>query len=117
MSLACPRSLFFTVFIAGALALGVSYYLEYAVGLSPCGLCLVQRACLALLTGLSLIASVHGPGRLGAFVYWLLGLSCSLLGTFTAWRQVMLRFLDDPEHFNGLRRLAEVPNYPDEKSQ
>lgn len=33
------------------------------------------------------------------------------------WRQVMLRFLDDPYHFNGLRRLAEVPNYPDEKSQ
>ncbi|PRA71527.1 alpha/beta hydrolase [Pseudomonas sp. MYb187] len=33
------------------------------------------------------------------------------------WRQVMVRFLDDPEHFNGLRRLAEVPNYPDETSQ
>jgi fermentation-respiration switch protein FrsA (DUF1100 family) len=33
------------------------------------------------------------------------------------WRQVMLRFLQDPEHFNGLRRLAEVPNYPDETSQ
>ncbi|UVM23042.1 alpha/beta hydrolase [Pseudomonas wadenswilerensis] len=33
------------------------------------------------------------------------------------WRQVMLRFLDDPSRFNGLRRLAEVPNYPDEKSQ
>lgn len=32
------------------------------------------------------------------------------------WRQVMLRFLDDPSHFNGLRRLAEVPNYPDEKN-
>ena len=31
------------------------------------------------------------------------------------WRQVMLRFLDDPSHFNGLRRLAEVPNYPDQK--
>ncbi|MND96957.1 putative aminoacrylate hydrolase RutD [compost metagenome] len=28
------------------------------------------------------------------------------------WREVMLRFLDDPQHFNGLRRLAEVPNYP-----
>jgi fermentation-respiration switch protein FrsA (DUF1100 family) len=28
------------------------------------------------------------------------------------WRQVMLRYLDDPTHFNGLRRLAEVPNYP-----
>ncbi|MDH0304913.1 MULTISPECIES: alpha/beta hydrolase [unclassified Pseudomonas] len=33
------------------------------------------------------------------------------------WRQVMLRFLDDPTHFNGLRRLAEVPNYPDEKNK
>jgi fermentation-respiration switch protein FrsA (DUF1100 family) len=32
------------------------------------------------------------------------------------WRQVMLRFLDDPSHFNGLRRLAEVPNYPDENN-
>ena len=33
------------------------------------------------------------------------------------WRQVMLRFLDDPSHFNGLRRLAEVPNFPDEKNK
>jgi fermentation-respiration switch protein FrsA (DUF1100 family) len=29
------------------------------------------------------------------------------------WRVVMLRYLDDPQHFDGLRRLAEVPNYPD----
>lgn len=28
------------------------------------------------------------------------------------WRQVMLGFLEDPEHFNGLRRLAMVPDYP-----
>ncbi|EGH02263.1 putative lipoprotein, partial [Pseudomonas amygdali pv. aesculi str. 0893_23] len=28
------------------------------------------------------------------------------------WRQVMLRYLDDPTHFNGLRRLAQVPDYP-----
>ncbi|MBA1203746.1 alpha/beta hydrolase [Pseudomonas capeferrum] len=33
------------------------------------------------------------------------------------WREVMMRFLDDPSHFNGLRRLAEVPNYPDEKNK
>ncbi|MFJ3487847.1 alpha/beta hydrolase [Pseudomonas sp. NPDC090202] len=29
------------------------------------------------------------------------------------WREVMVRYLDDPQHFNGLRRLAEIPNYPD----
>lgn len=65
MPLACSRSLFFLVFIAGALVLGVSYYLEYAVGLQPCGLCLLQRGCLALLTGVCLMASVQGPGRFG----------------------------------------------------
>ncbi|CAI8710208.1 MULTISPECIES: disulfide bond formation protein B [unclassified Pseudomonas] len=91
MSLACSRSLFFMVFVADALALGVSYYLEYAVGLQPCGMCLLQRMCLALLTGVCLMASVHGPGRLGSSLYWLLGLLCSLAGTVTAWRQVLLQ--------------------------
>lgn len=28
------------------------------------------------------------------------------------WRQVMLAFLRDPEHFDGIRRLGEIPNYP-----
>lgn len=28
------------------------------------------------------------------------------------YRHVMLKFLEDPSHFNGLRRLGEVPNYP-----
>ncbi|WP_223415423.1 MULTISPECIES: disulfide bond formation protein B [unclassified Pseudomonas] len=91
MTLACSRSLFFMVFIAGALALGVSYYLEYAVGLKPCGLCLLQRFCLTILTGGCLMAAVHGPGRVGSFLYWLLGLLCSLAGTVTAWRQVLLQ--------------------------
>jgi disulfide bond formation protein DsbB len=93
MSLACSRSLFFMAFIAGALAMGVSYYLEYAVGLRPCGLCLVQRFCLALLTGVCLMASIHGPGRIGNVLYWLLSLCCSLAGTVTAWRQVLLQSL------------------------
>ncbi len=29
------------------------------------------------------------------------------------WRQVMIRYLEDPSHFNGLRRLGEIPNFPD----
>ena len=91
MSLACSRSLFFMVFIAGSFALGASYYLEFAVGLEPCGLCLLQRFFLVLLTAVCLMASVQGPGRLGCFLYWLLGLLCSLAGTLTAWRQVVLQ--------------------------
>ncbi|QZP34250.1 disulfide bond formation protein B [Pseudomonas sp. DR48] len=99
MFLACSRSLFFMAFIAGALALGVSYYLEYAVGLKPCGLCLLQRLCLALFAGVCLVGSVHGPGRFGNFLYWLLGLFCSLAGTVTAWRQVLLQ--SDPSQLSA----------------
>ncbi|MGE8067464.1 disulfide bond formation protein B [Pseudomonas sp. NPDC089569] len=94
MSLACTRSLFFMVFVAGALVLGVSYYLEYSIGLRPCVLCLLQRVCLASLTGICLMAAVQGAGRLGSFLYWLLGLLCSVGGAFTAWRQVLLQ--NDP---------------------
>ncbi|AWY41865.1 disulfide bond formation protein B [Pseudomonas putida] len=96
MSLACTRSLFFTVFVVGALVLGTSYYLEYSIGLNPCGLCLLQRICLALLTCICLIAAVQGPGRLGSFLYWLLGLLCSLAGTVAAGRQVLLQ--GNPAH-------------------
>lgn len=95
MSLACSRSLFFMVFFASALALGVSYYLEYSVGLQPCAMCLLQRMCLALFTGCCLMAAVHGPGRMGSFAYWSLGSLCSLAGTVTAWRQVLLQ--SDPQ--------------------
>ncbi|MFJ2685569.1 disulfide bond formation protein B [Pseudomonas sp. NPDC087342] len=104
MSLACSRSLFFMAFTAGALALGVSYYLEYAVGLKPCGLCLLQRFCLVLLMVVCLTASIHGPRRFGSFVYWLLGLSASLGGTVAAWRQVLLQ--SDPQ----LQRSGCSPN-------
>lgn len=96
MSLACSRSLFFTVFVTGALVLGVTYHLEYAVGLKPCGLCLLQRVCLVSLTAFCLMAAVQGPGRFGSALYWLLGLLCSLAGTFTAWRQVLLQ--SNPVH-------------------
>ena len=96
MSLARTRCLFFMVFVAGALALGISYYLQYAVGLRLCGLCILQRGCLWLLTGVCLSACVHGPGRAGTLVYGLPVLICSVAGTVTAWRQVVLQ--SDPLH-------------------
>jgi disulfide bond formation protein DsbB len=91
MSLACSRSLFFMAFIAGAFALGASYYLEYAVGLTPCSLCLVQRLFLTLLCVCSGAAAVHGPGRVGLGFYWLLTLGAALGGTTAAWRQVLIQ--------------------------
>jgi disulfide bond formation protein DsbB len=91
MLLARSRSLFFMAFIAGALALGASLYLEHAVGLKPCSLCIVQRFFLMVFTAICLIATVHGPKRWGCYLYWLLGVLSCLGGMVTAWRHVLLQ--------------------------
>lgn len=91
MSLACSRSLFFMAFLAAAVALGASYYLEYAVGLKACGLCLLQRLCLLPLMLVCMVAAVHGPRRLGSGLYWLASLISASAGMAIAWRQVVLQ--------------------------
>ncbi|SEM58796.1 disulfide bond formation protein DsbB [Pseudomonas sp. ok272] len=91
MFLACSRSLFFMAFLAGAMALGASYYLEYAIGLKPCGLCLLQRLFLLLYTLVCMVAALHGPERKGCVIYWLSSLVCAIAGVATAWRQVLLQ--------------------------
>lgn len=91
MFLACSRSLFFMAFLAGAMALGASYYLEYAIGLKPCGLCMVQRLSLLLFMLVCMVASLHGPGHRGCLVYWVASLVCAVAGAATAWRQVLLQ--------------------------
>jgi disulfide bond formation protein DsbB len=107
MLLARSRSLFFMAFIAGALALGASLYLEYAVGLKPCSLCVVQRLFLIVYTAICLIAAVHGPNRSGCYLYWLLGVLSCLGGMVTAWRHVLLQSAPAMTHSPGLEYLPE----------
>ncbi|AZE75620.1 Periplasmic thiol:disulfide oxidoreductase DsbB [Pseudomonas synxantha] len=91
MSLAPLRSLFFLAFMAGALTLGASFYLEYGALLQPCFLCQVQRLLLAIFTLINLIAALHNPGRMGLCLYGLASMGCALLGAITAGRQVLLQ--------------------------
>lgn len=91
MSLAPSRSLFFLAFMAGALTLGASFYLEYGALLRPCFLCQVQRLFLATFTLINLIAAVHNPKRYGVYGYGLASIGCAALGAITAVRQVLLQ--------------------------
>lgn len=91
MSLACSRFLFFMASIAAALALGITSYLEYAVGLAPCSLCVLQRLCLMLFLGNCLAACVHGPGHKGSIVYGAMGLVLVSGAMTLAWRQVLVQ--------------------------
>lgn len=91
MSLAPSRSLFLLAFMAGALTLSASFYLEYGALLRPCFLCQVQRLFLAVFTLINLSAAIHNPKRSGVFLYGLASMSCAVLGATAAVRQVLLQ--------------------------
>ncbi|MFC6337187.1 disulfide bond formation protein B [Pseudomonas sp. CCM 7891] len=97
MSLAPSRSLFLLAFMAGALTLGASFYLEYGALLRPCFLCLVQRVFLAIFTLINLAAAVHGPTRHGIYLYGGASMGCTLLGAITALRQVLLQNIPEDQ--------------------
>jgi len=48
-------------FLACAAMLGFGYYLQFAVGLEPCPLCILQRLALAAVGVTFLIAAIHHP--------------------------------------------------------
>lgn len=91
MSLAPSRSLFFLAFMAGALTLGVSFYLEFGASLRPCFLCQMQRAFLAAFALINLVAALHNPQRSSIYLYGAASMGCAFLGATTAVRQVLLQ--------------------------
>ena len=76
-----------------AALLGYGYYLQYAQGLEPCPLCMIQRAFFYVVMALFIIAALHGPKRVGTAVYATLVVLVALGGAATASRQVWLQHL------------------------
>jgi disulfide bond formation protein DsbB len=81
---------------AGMLAFG--YYLQYAVGLEPCPLCILQRIML-LATGIAfLAAAVHRPsGRIGAGIYAGIIALCALTGAAISARHTWIQHLPEDQ--------------------
>jgi disulfide bond formation protein DsbB len=73
--------------------LGFGYYLQYAQGLEPCPLCMVQRGFFCAVMALFILAALHAPGRAGAAVYSALIVLFAAGGAATAARQVWLQHL------------------------
>ena len=57
-----------TGFLVCAALLAYAYYLQYAKGLEPCPLCILQRLAFFALAMAFLLAAVHRAGRIGAKV-------------------------------------------------
>jgi disulfide bond formation protein DsbB len=84
-------------FAAGALAcallLGFGYFLQYARGLEPCPLCLLQRGFFYALLIIFLVAALHGPRGRGRTAYGVLAVLFAIGGAAVASRQVWLQHL------------------------
>ncbi|MBU3055667.1 disulfide bond formation protein B [Pseudomonas indica] len=91
MPLASPRSLFFLAFVACVLLMGGALYLEHAVGLEPCPLCIVQRIFVIAFGLVCLIAAIHAPATRGRRIYAVLAVLFAAGGAATAGRQVWLQ--------------------------
>lgn len=105
------RAAFIGVFLACAGLLGYGYYLEYAQGLAPCALCVMQRAAFAAVGLVALVAAAHGPRGWAARAYAGLGLVGAAAGAGVAARHVYLQRLPAdavPSCGPGLSYLVET---------
>src|SRR4051812_26251031 len=80
---------------AGLLAF--AYYLQFARGLEPCPLCILQRLVFAAMALVFLVAAMHHPRRVGAWVYGGLGFALAVIGTAIASRHVWLQHTPEAE--------------------
>src|SRR5688500_20169266 len=76
-----------------ALLLGFGYYLQYAKGLEPCPLCLVQRGFFMAVMAVCVVAALHRPQRRGTLAYGSRAGRLALGGAATAARQGWLQQL------------------------
>ena len=114
MSILHTRRLAFLLPALGcSVLLGFGYYLQFVEGLTPCPLCIFQRLAFLATGSIALLASIHGPARVGARLYASgMGLAAVTGGSIAA-RQVWLQHLPAdriPECGPGLDFILEV--YP-----
>ncbi len=84
-------------FLVCAGLLAFAYYLQFARGLEPCPLCIIQRVVFAAMGVVFLAAAIHHPRRAGAWVYGGLLFVLAGVGTAVAGRHVWLQHTPEAE--------------------
>jgi protein dithiol:quinone oxidoreductase len=88
-----PRMIFALMFLACAGLIGFGLYLQYAKGLEPCPLCILQRYAFVAIGLVALVATLHNPGKAGQAIYSCLSALFALGGLIVAGRHVWLEHL------------------------
>lgn len=88
------RLLFLGLFLLCSGMMGFGYYLQYAVGLEPCPLCMTQRVFIVAVGLTGLVGALHAPrGAAGVRAYALLATVFCLVGSAFSARHVWLQSL------------------------
>ncbi len=90
-ALKTARSLYFLMFACCLGLMGFGLYLQHAMHLEPCPLCIVQRYAFIATGVIALIAALHNPKGWGRFTYVLLIVLAAGAGAGVAGRQVWLQ--------------------------
>jgi protein dithiol:quinone oxidoreductase len=89
-----PNSwLYLAGFLFASMLMGFGLYLQYVKHQDPCPLCMVQRVIFIAILVVFLLASTHGPKRLGQRVYAALIGLLSLSGIAVAARHIWIQHL------------------------
>ena len=92
-----PRSLNLIGLIACVSLIATAFYMQHAMGLDPCPLCMMQRIVIYIIGALFLIALLHNPANTGRRVYGTLVTLFSVTGAGFSSRQLWLQSLPPEE--------------------
>ncbi len=115
MRLAIPhnRMLGLAIFAFSMITIGIVLYMQYAMFLPPCGLCITQRIFIILCGVICLAGAVHNPGSRGQRAYAGAAGTMAVAGGYFAGRQIWLQNLPEeqvPACGPGLNYLLQ--NFP-----
>lgn len=96
-SLLSPRPLNLLGFAACVGLMIAALALQYAQGLEPCPLCILQRVAVMLLGAVFLLAALHNPAAVGRRLYAAISLLIAATGAAIAGRHVWLQHLPPEE--------------------
>src|ERR1043165_5486604 len=106
-----PRVVFAGIFIACTALIAYALYMQHALGLEPCPMCILQRYAFFMVGFVALAGAIHGPARVGTWIYGVGVILFSVLGGGVAIRHSWLQHFPNPQKSCGvdLEYLLELP--------
>lgn len=106
-----PRLVFAGIFIACTALIAYGLYMQHALALEPCPMCILQRYAFVLIGFVALVGAIHGPHGWGVAVYGGLVALFAVAGGGVAIRHSWLQHFPNPQQSCGadLEYLLELP--------